>query len=451
MPVAQRFVLAPMDKIIVEDRGRKKFGDLDALADSISRYGLLNPITITKDGRLKAGERRFRACQKLKWDNIPAQIFEELDEFEAKAVELEENVRRLDLEWKEEAFMVLAYHDHRQSRDPDWTVEMTGDALGMERSATSKRIAVAREMLRDPKKFETFDGLSAAYGLLQREHQRAADREAEKFLEDPDGYLSDELDDEIESVVSTPRKPRELSPDQRKDIFRGIFNTTFEDWLEKDWKGERFTVLHCDFPYGIFFHESDQAGSDKKEGMYEDTPEIFWKLCRVLADHYADLLENNAHIIFWYASHMYQEVREYFTEAGFTVDPVPLVWLKSDSTGILPDPNRGPRRIYETAFLMTKGDRFIIRAVNNAIAHPADRKNARHPSEKPLAVVSYFLRMLVDEHTLFLDPTCGSGTSVLAAEQLGAKDVFGVEAEQIHAETARGLLNRHRLSKLEQE
>jgi predicted RNA methylase len=98
---------------------------------------------------------------------------------------------------------------------------------------------------------------------------------------------------------------------------------------------------------------------------------------------------------------------------------------------------------------MTKGDRLIVRAVNNAIAFPANRKNARHPSEKPTEVVSHFLRMLIDPHTNFLDPTCGSGTAVAAADSLGAKLVVGVELDREHAQTARGIINRQRLANIE--
>jgi len=205
VPVTHKFHLIPMDKIIVDEgRKRKKFGNIDELADSISRYGLLNPITITKSGKLIAGERRYRAHQKLRRDSIPAQFYEELDEFEAKAVEIEENARRLDLDWREEALAVLDYHELRRSRDPEWAVEMTGDALGMERNATSRRVAVAQELRSNPKKFESFDGLYSAYNYIRREHQRAVDEEANTFLSDPDGYL-DGLDSEDIEITDKPK------------------------------------------------------------------------------------------------------------------------------------------------------------------------------------------------------------------------------------------------------
>jgi len=44
-------------------------------------------------------------------------------------------------------------------------------------------------------------------------------------------------------------------------------------------------------------------------------------------------------------------------------------------------------------------------------------------------MLDHFLRMLVDEHTTFLDPTCGSGNACIVAEHLGAALVRGVERD----------------------
>lgn len=58
--------------IKVENRFRKDFGDIDALAESITELGLLQPIGIDTNYRLVFGERRLRACQALGWEKIPA-------------------------------------------------------------------------------------------------------------------------------------------------------------------------------------------------------------------------------------------------------------------------------------------------------------------------------------------------------------------------------------------
>ncbi len=64
-----------VDQIRVKDRYRKDFGDLDALARNIDEIGLLQPVVITRDYRLVAGERRLRAVRDvLKRDVIEAKV-----------------------------------------------------------------------------------------------------------------------------------------------------------------------------------------------------------------------------------------------------------------------------------------------------------------------------------------------------------------------------------------
>ena len=69
----------PLDTIIVGERFRKDMGDVDALASSIAALGLLQPIVISPDGRLLAGERRLRACRQLGWTTVPVSIVEDPD------------------------------------------------------------------------------------------------------------------------------------------------------------------------------------------------------------------------------------------------------------------------------------------------------------------------------------------------------------------------------------
>jgi DNA modification methylase len=45
--------------------------------------------------------------------------------------------------------------------------------------------------------------------------------------------------------------------------------------------------------------------------------------------------------------------------------------------------------------------------------------------------------MLVDESTIMLDPTCGSGNSVKVAEELGASYSLGIEMNADYVERAK--------------
>jgi ParB family chromosome partitioning protein len=69
---------------------------VDALAESISRVGLLQPIGITVDKKLIYGRRRVAACSKLGYDKIPAVILD-VDDLGAKLAEIDENLMRSPL------------------------------------------------------------------------------------------------------------------------------------------------------------------------------------------------------------------------------------------------------------------------------------------------------------------------------------------------------------------
>ncbi|KKL25471.1 hypothetical protein LCGC14_2404970 [marine sediment metagenome] len=64
-----------IDGIKIGDRCRKDVGNISALADSIARNGLLQPIAITPDKRLIDGQRRLMACRDiLNWDEIDVHV-----------------------------------------------------------------------------------------------------------------------------------------------------------------------------------------------------------------------------------------------------------------------------------------------------------------------------------------------------------------------------------------
>ena len=124
----------------------------------------------------------------------------------------------------------------------------------------------------------------------------------------------------------------------------------------------------------------------------------------------------------------YTETVAFFTKEGFRVEPYPLVWIKSDKMGIIPDPTRGPRRIYETALIMSLGDRKVIKpTVNGAWYDSGRRSDALHVSSKPLEMLSDFFRMFVDEDSVVLDPTCGSGTALESAVLMRCKFAIGLD------------------------
>jgi hypothetical protein len=93
----------PIASIVIGERRREDYGDLDALAASIEQYDLLHPIVIDEASNLVAGERRLEACKRLGWTNVPVRRLGDLTEAERREIELEENLRRKDLTPYEQA------------------------------------------------------------------------------------------------------------------------------------------------------------------------------------------------------------------------------------------------------------------------------------------------------------------------------------------------------------
>ncbi len=87
-----------IDEIAVaDDRRRVDETKVRELADSIRRIGLLNPITVTPEKKLVAGEHRLEACRLLGWTEIETHVLQG-DEQLRRLAEIDENLVRNDLD-----------------------------------------------------------------------------------------------------------------------------------------------------------------------------------------------------------------------------------------------------------------------------------------------------------------------------------------------------------------
>lgn len=118
---------------------RKNFDPtaLEELAQSIRRYGVIQPILVTQKGDrylIVAGERRFRACKIAEFKKIPA-IVKSFSESEIKQIALLENIQRQDLNPIETARAMKELLD-----EYNWTQEDLADKLGKSRSGVANML-----------------------------------------------------------------------------------------------------------------------------------------------------------------------------------------------------------------------------------------------------------------------------------------------------------------------
>lgn len=436
--------------------------EVDALAENIRRRGLLNPIVVEATGEdylLLAGERRLEAFKRLGRKDIPARLVKDLDYKERTMIEWAENAHRKDLPWQNKAKAICRFHLEMESAQPGWTYKQTAEEVGLSES----RVAVACIVWKAAQFNTTLldcTSLDQAYHAVERKFSRSLGAVLADTFELPDPVPAVTVPDQISRVVRettdpnnvgstedmtaikvSPEPARVFSPAEKKTHWE-IAQGNFADWAE-GYRGPPFNVIHCDFPYGIDFTNTGIfRKANTLDKFYDDNEQDFWQLCTVLRTNWEKLVAHDAHIIFWYSMNYYTEIRDYFhasvrDELGIKlyVDPFPLLWFKSDNKGMMHDAKRKPRRVYETAFLISVGDQHLCRPGSNVAVGPTAAD--KHPSAKPLSIVKQFLRMVTDENTRILDPTCGHGSAISAAIELEARAAYGVELDPTHVARAR--------------
>lgn len=396
----------PIDQIWVDRENRQRFKldekHIDSLAASIDETGLINFPVVTREFELKAGEHRLHACLQLGWKEIPVHFTDELDPLKLHLIEQEENLRRKNLEWQEEVAALKAYHELRAAADPSWNIEKTAEALHVSPTSLSDKISVATELESGNVRVAAAEKYSKANTITKRDKSR---REAATL-----------------ASLSTG------TPDQADEDRVPIRQVDFTEWAQS-YDGPKFNFIHCDFPYGVDADKHHQGASDV-HGGYEDSKETYFQLLGVLCNSGTSFISEKAHLIFWFSMDYYDTTFNALTGSGWRVNPFPLVWFKNDNTGIIPDAMRGPRRVYETAFMASRGDHLIVEPVGNCCPAPGKSSDKIHMSQKSEEMLRHFFRMTVDEHTTMLDPTCGSGIAVKVAESMGAKSVLGLERDE---------------------
>lgn len=448
------FDISPSQIMVNRDERQRRQIDSEDLEGSIKARGQINPIVVevapagaSLPYLLVAGERRLSACQALGIDVI-ARLASDLSSLEHQLIELEENIKRQDLAWQDITKAIGRIHNINRTANADWTIGKTADSIGLSISVVSMYLRVEAELESNTRVAEAGTAREAYNIVVKREARANASALDELIAPVPpprvktmiEGAPSSILLD-VPAAAPSPLPPPVPIPVGPPPVEQTILHASFLDWAPS-YSGPKFNFIHCDFPYGINFASGPQ-GLGSETAVYDDTEEIYWKLLSALLDNAPRLLTLSAHIMFWYSEKHGQRTRELFTAAGFKVLRHPLIWVKSDNSGISPDAKRLPRHVYETALVVSRSDRQLVRVKADAYSAPSDRR--LHPSTKPEPMLKHFLEMFVDEYTEALDPTCGSGSAIRACEHFDAKRVVGLEMDEQYLRPARAALHSSRL------
>lgn len=475
-----------LDQIIVEaGRQRQDLGDLEGLKKSLLNLGLLNPLVVEPSEepdkfKLIAGERRYTAIKELQAEQLWAgpvsvTLFQDLDQKTRYLLELDENIKRKDLDWKEYCQAL----DKMFSLCQPSTIEAFAQEIGINRNSVGKALAVA-SMLEDPL-VQQAKNLSNAWTVVSRINSRKMDSmilDINELLEEEDEEENEKEDNEMASagqdsvgafeaaankslegistqggeinstlVLDSSRldikpasnpTPKTPSLDQYQ-IQQGDF---FQ--FASSYKGIPFNLIHCDFPYGIEHSRSEQ-GNTATYGTYEDTADLYMSLIQTLLKYKDQLIAPSAHVVVWLSLRYEEWTKQEFAKHGFTWNMQPFIWFKKDNKGIIADKDCGLRNVGEYALIFNRGRRKVCKNISNIFPWQTTKKF--HASEKPGPMLDYLFSGLADETSRVLDPTCGSGTAIHAAMHANAESALGLELDQSFAEKAKEWLELEKKTK----
>ncbi len=337
---------------------RKNDGAVDKVAASIKEFGFKVPIVIDKDKVVVCGHTRLKAAKKLKLETVPCIIADDLTEDQIKAFRLADN---------------------KVSELAEWDFDL-----------------LEQELANIELDMSQFD--------------------FEIKEEEPDEVVEDEVPEEVETRC------------KRGDIWQlgnhrlMCGDSTKVDDVEKLMNGEKADMVLSDPPYGMHLDTdfSSCVGSMKSIGNKNNTKGNKYKAVIGDNDDFTPDLINTFFANFAYVKEMFLFGADYFAE--LLLDKNSGSWLVWDKRKESQADAIGSE--FELIWSKNKHKRRMLRFDWFGFLSSKDPKEARnrvHPTQKPTSLLAEIIKQWGDKANLIVDLYGGSGSTLIACEQLNRK------------------------------
>jgi len=448
--------LLPITSITIAERNRD-LGDLTSLKNAIDSVGLLQPIVVSPDNVLCAGERRLTACKELGWTEIPVRRAPSGTTADDQLIiELLENIERKEFQWFEEIDLILRLHEMwvaEAEADPkaeDWSARQTAAKLNCSPGGLSTNLEIAKAIksfpeLRDlsskakareayKKIKQNVSAILSMKALPKEDQERIAAMSAESMAiatpSSPSG-------DETPADADTPAVPRAMHDDTTPDIStRGcsrcespeaatdariseaIYRIAPWDKFLQEVPDNSLGMVDLDPPYAIDFDATYGKASNistQNPDWTVDTLQAFYT--EALPILYNKMLDDSWCVI-WTGKEHAIWTNEIAAQAGFATQQ-PGIWAKP--SGSCNSPKTTMTSCYEVFLLLRKGKAtFNLPSMSNVLQFSASHRGDRiHQWEKPMELCDYLLKAMGRPGTYYLSLFAGSGNAMVAASLAG--------------------------------
>lgn len=378
------------------------------LRESIADYGLLHPIILRDGNILVAGERRLRAIQDMRdlgetlryggeavpSGLIPAVDLGDLSSLDAEAIELDENLRRVDLSWQERASAISRLAALRSAQGNSDLGDLR-EELGCRHDSIKQSIAIAAHL--DSPDIAKATSIGDAFKILKR-------KEA--------AIKHEELSQRVGTTFSAHA--------------HRIFNADAIEWMSAA-EPNQFDCILTDPPYGMDAQKFDNAGGRYTSitHQYDDSSTNWPDLMQQFFEQSFRLAKPQAHLYVCCDIDKFDFLRVWANSAGWWVHRTPLIIHKLDGNRV-PWPEHGPRRQWEMILYAVKGKRPVLTIQSDVIETRLTEESYAHAAQKPTSLYRNLLNRTCRPGDTVLDPFSGTGTIFPSAHSLQLKAV-GVE------------------------
>lgn len=394
--------IIPASSVIVGERFRTEYKDMDELCESIRTHGLIQYPVVDQDNNLVAGGRRFMALQKLGWSEIPVVRKRFLTPIKLREMELEENIQRTDFTWQEEVNLKNEILRLKQ--------EIHGvKGLGRNQAGVSQA-DVAKMVGDSPSNFSLDVGLAQAMQVIpELADCKTKDDARKKMKQLQEKVIVDEL------MRRKTEKPHTTSDkfkiaDQSFIIGDAILNL-------QNHPEYNYSFINCDPPYGIDLNNI-KKGNDQVQTVDRDykewSSEEYLQLCESVAKECYRIVDN-AFMTFWFGIQWYEPLKEILQNIGWKLDVVPGIWYaKGAAQTLQPEVLLGKN--YEALFICRKGKPLLNKRGRSNVFEFAKlgAEKKIHPTEKPLDLMIEIIETFCPPHGEVLSPFLGSGVDLMA-------------------------------------
>lgn len=456
-----------VDSVIIGDRIRKDFSGVADLVESIREHGLIQPIVVTSDHRLIAGENRIRAHRELGWKKIKAVYLEVVDAAHLTILEASENIVRRDFTWQEQVLAIDRVHSLKSLeyaiKSEAWGVRETGRLLNTAKSSIHRAVFIAGYLRANDPEVSKASGLKEAFAVLLKRKEDELNRAlvaqslpkgtvvVPQKLEIPDvtddAFFADEGSTGFTPGIGVPIDLDERPGGGAAGAVAGagtqapsiplsemFHHADSVAWL-KTRTPETFDAVITDWPYGIDMDnlQQDGGGMDISSTRFEHDVRSNEQLHQDIVPLIYSVIKPNGFFVTWMDVMHWERTYAMCVAAGFKVQRWPLIWHKTSVCQNMAAQYNFTKN-FEIAIVCRKGNATLLRPQQSSVwsgGNDAEAKALGHPFAKPFGLWEWVYNATCLRGASVLDPFVGRGSSVIPAIRLGLRPT-GVETNEAH-------------------